>query len=314
MLTAFLTRWERIAFPWRMLMLFGVFELFAAGRVFVEMRILSDNNNPVVAVHRFLWYTYVFLFFAACYRRLLGAPFGKLMYLSLGGMILFIPPVYAVFFGHPFKLNYLVSQEPMEIARELLTLHYGHEKNFLMFPELFTLLVGTITISWYFSRSVPKTVLNTVVAFYGAFLSAGLCWFSVEESHDAVWRFTAMFRAQQFYALQFLSGIVVLSGLLFLPELKEWLRRSVPWRRTILPGFLFCAVYLLFEYLIAPRHDRPLMAPDMAVIVLPVFWLSVAPSLLTDRTVPAAAKIYALWFALFALLLMAGVLFLPVRL
>jgi hypothetical protein len=297
-----------------MLILFGVFELFAAGRVFVEMRVLDDNNNPVVAAHRFLWYTSVFLFFAACYRRILRAPFEKLMYLSLGGVILFIPPLYAIIGGYEFRMNYLVSNDPAEIVRELLTLHYGHEKNFLMFPELFTLLVGTAGISWYFSRSVPRTLLNTVVAFYGAFLFAGLCWFSVEESHDAVWRFAAMFRAQQFYALQFLGAIVVLSALLFLPELKGWFERSVPWRRTILPGLLFCLTYIVFEHFIAPRHNRPLMPVDLAVITLPALLLSFAPSFIADRAVPAAGRIYAGWFALFALLLMAGVLFLPVRL
>ncbi len=313
MLAAFF-RWERIALPWRMLILFGVFELLAAGRVFVEMQILTDNNNPMVAIHRFLWYTYVFLFFAACYRRILRAPFGQLMYLGPGGIILFIPPLYAVLFGHPFKLNYLVSSDPAEIARELLTLHYGHEQNFLMFPELLTLLIATIGISWYFSRSLPKTILNTGVAFYGAFLTAGLCWFSVEPSHDAVFKLTAMFRAQQFYAFQFLSGIVVLSGLLFLPELKEWFRRSVAWRRTIVPAVIFCAVYMFFEYLIAPRHDRPLDLPDLAIVAVPVALISFTPPLLTDRTVPAAAKLYAAWFALLALALLFGVFFLPARL
>ncbi|HNT29252.1 MAG TPA: hypothetical protein PKH10_13870, partial [bacterium] len=126
---------ERPSIHWRMLAFFMVFELFAAGRVFVEMRILADNTSMIVALHRFLWYTYVFLFFAVCYRRILHAPFERLNLLALGGVILFIPPLYALLGGYEFRLNYLVSSDPFEIARELLTLHYGHEKNFLMFPE-----------------------------------------------------------------------------------------------------------------------------------------------------------------------------------
>jgi len=303
-------RWKEITLPWRMLLMFFLFELIAGGRVFVEMQVLTRNDSLMTAVHRLLWYTYVFLFFAACYRRILNAPFEKLMCLSVGGVILFIPPIYAALSGQEFLMNYLVSREPLEIARELLTLHYNHPKNYFMFPELLVLLLGTVSISWYFSRHVPKALLNTVVAFYGAFLTAGLCWFSVEPKHDAVFRLQAMFHAQQFYAFQFLSGIVVLSVLLFLPEVIAWGRRLSA-RSWVLSVLLVIFCYLFVLFIIAPRHDRPLAVADLTILFLPIIGTSVTPLIVADRGLPQAVKVYAGWFAFFALALFLGVFWEP---
>ncbi len=295
-----------------MLLMFFLFEIIVGVRVFVEMRLLSINNNPMTALHRLLWYTYVFLFFAACYRRILDVSFEKLIYLAPGGVILFIPPLYAALTGKEFLMNYLVSRDPVEIARELLTLHYSHPRNYFMFPELLVLLLGTAVLSWYFSRRFAKTILNTVVSFYGAFLSAGLCWFSVEPQHDAVFSLTAMFHAQQFYALQFLSGIVVLSAILFLPELAGWVRR-VPRSSWLISLLVVVLIYLLFFFTVVPRHDRPLAVADLVVLFLPIVWCSITPLLVADRAVPTAAKVYVGWFALLALTLFGGVFWEPAR-
>jgi|GEM_PF-1074231 len=302
-----LARWSRIPFPWQMLLLFFVFEIIASGRVFVEMQILVRNNNLVTAIHRFLWYTYVFLFFAVCYRRILHVPFERLMYLAFGGIILFIPPIYAALHGGEFQMNYLVSRNPWEIARELLTLHYRHEENFFMFPELLVLLVGTIVISWYFSRRVFKTLLNTVVAFYGAFLTAGLCWFSVEPHHEAVWRLTAMFHSQQFYAFQFLSGVVILSLLLFLPEIVAWIRGRLAVEHAIAGVLLIVLLYAVFLLFIAPRHDRSLALVDLVVLFFPFLGIALSLLLIADHTIPMPAKVYAGWFALIAIFLVTAV-------
>ncbi len=306
-------RWKRLSLSWKMLLMFFLFEVIAGARVFVEMQILACNNNLMTAVHRLLWYTYVFLFFSVCYRRILGVPFEKIMYLALGGVILFIPPLYAAVSGQEFLMNYLVSRDPIEIARELLTLHYGHPKNYFMFPELLVLLVGTLVLSWYFSRSVPKTLLNTIISFYGAFLTAGLCWFSVEPHHDAVLRLRAMFHAQQFYAFQFLSGIVVLSFLLFLPEVIAWGRRTSLPRIATVAIPVAVVLYAFFILFIVPQHDRPLAIADLLVVLLPLGWCSVMPLLVADRSVPMAAKVYAGWFVFFALVLLLGVFWEPVR-
>lgn len=304
---------ERPSLHWRMLIFFMVFELFAAGRVFVEMRILADHTSMIVALHRFVWYTYVFLFFAMCYRRILHAPFERLNLLALGGIILFIPPLYAIIGGYEFQLNYLVSNDPVEIARELLTLHYGHEKNFLMFPELLTLFIGTIGISWYFSRSIPKTILNTLLAFYGAFLSAGLCWFSVDPKHDAVFRLTAMFRPQQFYAFQFLSLSLLLIILLLLPEILRTARASFSLRGAVavVAGIVFW--YALFIGGIAPAYGRPFTAVDIVAIAMPVLILSSVPLFLFSRTVPPAGKLFTAYCAALSLILLFAVHIMPLR-
>jgi len=296
-----------------MLIFFMVFELFAAGRVFVEMRILADNTSMIVALHRFLWYTYVFLFFSMCYRRILHAPFEKLNLLALGGVILFIPPFYALLGGHEFRLNYLVSSDPFEIARELLTLHYGHEKNFLMFPELLTLLIGTIGISWYFSRSIPKTILNTVIAFYGAFLSAGLCWFSVDPKHDAVFRLESMFRPQQFYALQFLSLSLIVLAVLLLPEILRSLRDLLSLRGAVavIAGIVFW--YALFIGVVVPPYDRPFTGVDLVAVATPILFLSAAPLLLLSRAVPPAGKLFTGYYAALSLILLFAIHLMPLR-
>lgn len=299
---------------WKSLLSFGIFELFAACRVYLEMRVLDSNSEIIVSVHRFFWYTYVFMFFVACYRRILHVPFSKLMYLSLGGIILFIPPLYALLTHVPMTSNYLVSRDLRGILFELVTLHAGHEKNYIMFPELLVLLVGTAATSWFFSRKVKKTLINTLVAFYGSFLSAGLCWFSVERHHEAVLRLSSMFHSQQFYLLQFLGGVVILSLVAFGPEFLACLRRTGIAKRAVLPASVAALLYVVVFCAVAPHHDRPSAIADVAIVALPVASASFAPTILLDSLVPLPAKLFAIFLAGFAVLSLFAVFIVPVGL
>lgn len=300
----------RLSSAAKILILFFLFEIMALSRVYLEVVVLTSNLRYFVFLHRFFWYTFVFLWFMACFRHILKISLDKTAFLSLYGIILYIPPAYAYLFNQPFMTNYFYSEDIAEITKELLTLHYGHSQNYLMFPELLLLLTGTILVSWFLSKSVVKTAINTIVAFYASFVIAGFSIFAVETKHPGYIRLQSAFYAQQFYTMIFFGMSVMMLIIIFLPEI----------RRNIFPVFMKPKAFLLFfailiaEYLflilvIMPLYTRQQGGIEFVLAFFPFLCIAVMPFISMEKTLPIPAKVFSAYLAVLSILIIAGSFF-----
>ena len=78
-------------------------------RVFLETAVFSKSYffGYFVTIHHFCWYLFVFFYFSACCRYILGMKRESVKYLTLLSPVIFTPLVYAYFSGEKLRLQYM---------------------------------------------------------------------------------------------------------------------------------------------------------------------------------------------------------------
>lgn len=196
--------------------------LCVSTRIFIEM----ENLSAAVFFHQTFWFYSVFLFFVLCFRHILRVPPKKLHILASGSPIIFIPLIYCYITGTQCTMNYVHMKSFSYTVFHLATLLYFHPSNHPMFYELSLLLIGTTALALILSKKPLRSIVTSLTAFYGAFLFFGFSWISVNKDHPTFFLLSSSFEPHLFYAFQFYGISLVLLFFIFLPEIKNNIKKT----------------------------------------------------------------------------------------
>lgn len=122
----------------------------------------------------FFWYLSIFLLIFSCFKYIVKIDNKKILYFSIFSFILLIPVIYCFATNNPVKLSYLNFGNFFESVKNILTLFIFDKHNFPFTIEMIVLLTGVPIISYIFSKSITKSIVNTLSIY---FLSGFLCGF-----------------------------------------------------------------------------------------------------------------------------------------
>lgn len=193
-------------------------------RIYLELAVFSPRLDYHLFIHHFFWFTSVFLWFAATARYVLKVPVERLHLISWGSPLVLIPVLHAWLTGSPLDLAYLPVDE--DFFFHLLTLNYFHPRNHHQFFTLAPLLIITLTASIALTRSLYRTLLVTLIGFYGSYIVLGLHLFGAAPRSKAFILLPTVFTNQKLLALIYLLVSLVLCVILFIPEIVAILRRG----------------------------------------------------------------------------------------
>ncbi|MGI6395151.1 MAG: hypothetical protein ACOX2F_10590 [bacterium] len=223
---------------------FIIYQAVIAFRIFMEMEELTTS----IFTHQLFWFNSVLLFFLISFKYILKIETKRLWILSAGGMLAFIPIIYAKFLGVTWRLNYIEPVSIKQIFFDLLTLLYNHSHNWLMFPELIALFICSFALGIFLSKKVKLSFIASAVALYSSFLALGFSWLAVNPEHPTLFLVNSGMEDSLFYAMQLITYFSILAIAGFYKNLGELFNKfSNPLFFLIL--FLSSAFLLQFTYL-----------------------------------------------------------------
>lgn len=278
-------------------------------RIVLETAFFAKNPffGYFVTLHHFCWYMFVFFYFSACCRYILGMKRESVKYLTLLSPVIMIPIISAYLKEEKIQLAYMKG-DFSEVAWNVMTLFKFHEKNSEFFPEMVVLLIFFIAGSWLISKSVRRTLLNVVFGFYGAAMFAGLHLFGVYPQTKAYFKVHTVLRNHQLLALIYLGFAVTFFMIYSYPEIskafsKERFRYIILFISGVAVSLLFSGFGFEFFYGKVP------MPADRFLLTIPFTVLSVsaAPLLGKSSNSFVAGKFFPLFFSVLSALILAGI-------
>jgi len=241
--------WKKLSLDIKALLLFLFYLFIVVIRVVVEAGFLASFLGYNVLFHHIFWFSTVLFWFMISFRFIVGMKKEYIAYLSISGLVVFIPIIYAWMASGKARMIYMKSNNISKILEYFGLLMYTHPKNHFLFPELLTLLIGVVAISYFYSKSVKKTVLNIFFGFYASML-LGLHLFGVSPNTKAYIPITTGLKNHIllgliFHGISFLFFLIIIA-----PEIKErarqlFFRKKLIYTLPLIPLIWTAAIFFL---------------------------------------------------------------------
>jgi len=267
-------------------------------RTFFEVSLSSFFFSHGILMHAYCWFSFVFLWFLNVAKHITGLSTKRIPYLVFLSPIVLIPVVSSFIKGEQLNLQYLGirNSEFIESIKHIVTLNYYHSNNHEQFYELLILVILLVAGSYYISRSVKKTVLATVVAYFGSFFIAGLKWFGINVTGTSYFfSVTTVIEDDQAIALIYFSLSVIAFLILALPEFKTTFSRMFSEKSFVFSISLFFIWTIIFTMTFKRPTGREISAFDVVFTFIPLFVM--LQYVLTLRTQTPNQRILFGWTA-----------------
>lgn len=219
---------------YKILIIFLIFLFFIFVRIFLEGKDFFNYNisnyniygitqSYFLVVHWLFWYITTFLIVFLGFRYILKINKDKVLYLALGAPILLIPVIYANIIGKNIFLEYLSFHNLIESFKGVLTLFIFDKNNSLFFPEMIVLIIGLFSISYYFSKNIIKSLINTIVIYFSIPILCAFIYFCPANNFCS-FSINSSFSLMQFYAFYWLILSLFYFILFYLPEVINYIK------------------------------------------------------------------------------------------
>jgi len=290
---------------------FLFFILTVLVRIYFEMEVFAKRSlfGYFVVVHHSCWYMFVFYYFSACNRYILGMNPAKIKYTAFLSPVIMIPVIHAAISGNKLDLGYLDGNLKDNLFH-MVTLYYKHPKNGEFFIEMVVLLILFIVGSWFISKSVKKTLLNVLVGFYGCMMLAGFHFFGVAPKTRAYFKITTALKNHQLMSLIYFSFAVLFFIIYSYPEIKSYLKsEKIRWMITVCAGiFLSITVNILF---FQKFYQKTPQFADYLLMLVPYSVFAAGINSM-DGAVSSkfkSGRFFPLFFGFIATMIVAGIYF-----
>ena len=265
-------RWMLFSIERKAILTFTFFVLVVLSRNVLETLFFASKIfiGYYVVLHHFNWYLYVFFYYLIVVRYILKMKKSSLVYLPLGGAVVYIPVIYSFLFDSGLKLEYIQGRSFFEIFYQIATLMYFHPQNHPFFVEMIVIMALFVVVSYAISRSVVRTLLNLFLGFYGSILVAGVHLFGVYPYTRALVKVHTIFTSHQLMSLiYFMLGSIAMALALY-PEIKVVLKRVGGGKRYLKALLVGAILYeLLLPALFSFYYEKPLTVPDGILLLAP---------------------------------------------
>ncbi len=271
-----------------------VYHILIAARIFIEM----EHLTLFIFIHQLFWFTGVMIWFFFVFKHILKVDIKKLWFFAGGGIITYIPLVYATLKGEKWSLNYVTPESFFQIVRDMGTLLINHPRNWPMFPELIILLAFTLSVSICLSKNIPKSFLTTILAVYGSFFIFGFSWISVSVDHpSALVLKTAYGDPQKFYALYMMAICSVLVILTVIDEIPDLMKKHNVRIKHFVAVFLPLYAAIISGSSFVAGNKMPQIAD--IIVLIPTTFLFSSSLLLAFKTKSFISYAIPLYFSIF---------------
>ena len=276
-------------------------------RIYIETAILAKKPffSYFVATHHFCWFLFVFFYFAICCRFILGIKAEKIPLLAILSPVIFVPLIHAFITGKGLRLQYLRGNFS-DILFDIFTFYKFNRQDSEFFFEMLILLILFATLSYIISKNIFRTILNIAVGFYGSMFLAGIQFFGVYPRTQAFFAVHTVFKNHILLSLIYFSASLAAFSICFFPEIKNSLKDRIPLFSAALTGGIISAFAILA---VISLKVKALNAADFALLTVP--WLTIVLSIATLKngyTLPSN-RFFPLFFSVFSLILLLGILF-----
>jgi len=289
--------------------LFIFFIVIVLIRIVLETAVFSRKHyfGYFVTFHHMTWYMFVFFYFCACTRHILGMKIEKIRYLAFLSPVIFVPIIHSVITGKRLALEYLRGNVS-SVLFDFATLYRFNRRNSEFFYEMLILLIFFVVGSWLISKDFRRTLLNVIFGFYGSMVFAGLHLFGVYPRTKAYFRIFTSLKNHQLMALIYFGLAVTAFFIYNFPENKKrFLENKV---RYLVASALGATVSIVFNLLFFERlYGRALKTADIFLMLIPFLVFSIASSSLTTRVSRSlrAGVFFPVFLSLISLLIVGGI-------
>lgn len=273
-------------------------------RVYLETAIFAKKPffSYFVATHHCAWFTFVFFYFALCARYILGLKAGRIPYLALLSPVIYVPLIHAWISDENLRLQYLRG-DFSKIVFDIATFYWFSEKDSQFFFEMIALFIAFVALSYFISRSVMRTILNTVVGFYGSMFLAGIQFFGVAPRTQAVFKIHTIFKNHVFLSLVYFTAVIIAFSICFAPEIKTIVKRDLKALGVALCAGFFSTI-VMFDFL-----QKQLNIADLILLTVTCSTAVGSAVLLQKETNLPGGRFFPFVFSVFPLVLILGIIF-----
>lgn len=214
--------------------IFLFFLSFVFLRIFLEANVFIIRNiNTIsglreiyfVVTHWLFWYITVFFVVFSCFKYVLKIKKDKIVYLALCAVILLIPMIYSFIVQKQANLEYLSFNDFYESIKGIFTLFIFHKSNKFFFPEMIAIILGCFSVSYYFSKNIKKSLINTLAIYFSIPFLCAFIYFCPTQGF-CLMKINSFFVTQQFYSFYWLLFSFIYFLLFLLSDFLSYIKNN----------------------------------------------------------------------------------------
>lgn len=237
-------------------------------------RLYNFEHVYFTTYHWILWYISVFLVVFCCFRYVLNVDKKRILYISFFAPIILLPILYAVLSNKQMGLDYLSFYNVRSLKESfysIITLYKNSKYNYFFFPEMLTLVLGLPFVSYYFSKNIFKSILNTLVVYFSIPIFCGFIYVCLIEKFCPIVVKTAFI--QSIFCVLYWTVLSFIFFIFFIfPELVSYIK-SKDNIFKIKYYLISMAIYLPYLLLVVSKTKYTADIALLSVIFFYIFYI-----------------------------------------
>ena len=263
-----LAQWKTKDMQGFYLYLFAWFVISA--RFLMEISIAHMPYRYFLYFHHQFWFYAAFLVYMIFFRYVTGLKSDRIMRFTLATPILWIPIlVHFLTDNKVMRVNYLFHDNLQTYVYHIATFMLFHPKNHLLAPELITLFLGALFLSYYLSKSIVKSLITTSVAYMILMTGLATIWFGPNQFKAPVFKFPSTIQPHLFFASNYMIITFFLITILFAPEIKRHILPTILTLKTaIITMVIFTLFYLHLIFFVPSLYGKTPSTADTVILFI----------------------------------------------
>ena len=246
-----------------------------SARFLMEISIANMPHRYFLYFHHQFWFYSAFVVYMIFFRYITGLKSDKIMRFTLATPLLWIPILVHFITGNKvMRVNYLYHDNLATYLSHIASFMWFHPRNHLLSPELITLFVGALALSYYLSRSILKSVVTASLAYLTLMVGLATIWVGPEKFKAPVFQFPSTIQPHLFFASNYIIITFLLITILFAPEIKRHLFPTVFRLKTaIITSALFAIFYGYLIFMVPSLYGKtPTTADTIILFIHPLIY------------------------------------------
>lgn len=241
-----------------------------SARIIMEFSVAHMPHRYFLYFHHLFWFYSAFLIYMIFFRYIAGVKADKITQFTLATPIIWTPIlVHILSTSSVMRLNYLLHNDLYTSFLHIVSFMFLHPKNYSMAPELISLFVGTLFVSYYLSRSIIKSILTTVASYTTLMLVIATIWIGPDKFKAPIFIFHSIIQPHLFFASYHMINTFMLLFILFAPEIKRYLFPTIFRLKTaITTSALFAIFYGHLIFMVPSLYGKTPTTADMLILFI----------------------------------------------
>jgi len=241
-----------------------------SARFLMEISVGHMPHRYFLYFHHQFWFYSAFLAYMIFFRYIIGIRSDKIMRFALATPVVWIPIlVHFITHNKVMKVNYLQMTDIKTYLLDIATFMMFHHRNYLMAPELITIFVGTLFLSYYISRSVVKSIITTTMSYLTLTLWLATIFVGPDQFKTPLFKVPSSIQPHLFFTSYHMINTFILITILFAPEIKRHILPTILTVKTALTtAVIFSLFYLHLIFFVPTLYGKTPSTADTIILAI----------------------------------------------